>query len=216
MTCFRIRSSALAIQVLAPVLLANSAFAQQDFTYDFEGLQADQSIIGQDEWVIVRIPWQDVRVETGPGECSTLTAVSEIPGGSAKGAQRALKTNLDYSCNDQEVVWRARCYNESASGNSLSVFYVALDLTPSPDTTFAAGLGLQRTLGGPVRAFMKKSDGEVLGDTLLDNTCYEVELRVNFSQPGGVATLWYRNLDANQQEFRMDSVLQDIALGLEL
>lgn len=64
------------------------------------------------------------------------------------------------------------------------------------------------------RTYINSSTGAMYGDSLLIQNWYEFELHVNFSLPGARATLKYRNLTAGQTSFAVDSILQNVNLGL--
>lgn len=203
---------------------ASSAGPITDFDYDFEDppLKNNQLIFGQDLWVNPNPGVSgNIFVRPGPltgpgGVNNTQTANGD---GSSTGthASRPLDKAFYYTTKDTNVVWEVwgyapsyapsatSCCNRNATGGILPVVFGAHHVPPAPLTTFLNRLSSSTNSFGPTLLW---------GDVLLYDHWYEFRLTVDFSVYGGSATLSYRDVTAGATVFTIDSVIQNVNLGL--
>jgi hypothetical protein len=186
-----------------PPTTAESALALSNFDYDFEKLVNDRTIFGQGKWVNSNLG--DVAVRKGPGINQTQTAKGG-GGSTATGAIRPLDQAFYYTTKDTSVVWGVWGYVPSSSSN-MNALGGILPCVFGPWqlggltklTTFLA-----RQLPLPY----------LTGDGLLYDHWYEYRVIVDFSVPGGSATLSYRDVTGGATAFTNDRVIHNVNLGL--
>ncbi|NLF08580.1 MAG: PEP-CTERM sorting domain-containing protein [Pirellulaceae bacterium] len=207
------------------LLCAGPAQAGNLFSYDFEGLTAGQTIVGQDNWVSMnnsnrKDAW--VGVGTGVNTSNVFMSVDEngtTVGAKISDARRPFDTPLTFTTDDTNVEFSFLSYNDRGeytwdySNNCVNMWYdgIANDLNGGMGMYYLSSSQTQ-----PRTYFRSYTAVATYGDSLISGNWYEMKYMMDFSDGAGKITLQYRNITAEEETFTTDSVIQGISMDLTM
>jgi hypothetical protein len=186
---------------LALLASAGPAFASV-FTYDFESLNGGGvKLEGQDGWGPFEADVNLFTVNNGPGADTTQC----ITGGDWQ--RRTLDAPIVLTSDYRHAVQRFWVDITDASG------YAFVGALWSGGNAGRPAFGTHY-VGTDTTTLFRSAQGSVQqhGDTLARNQWYEIQLAMDLSTPGGLGTVYYRQV--GQSEFTRDHTLFDRPLGL--
>ncbi|MBS0197490.1 MAG: hypothetical protein JSR77_12100 [Planctomycetes bacterium] len=186
---------------------------QAGVAYTFDALN-NGSIIGQDAWVWVVPPWDPALVLNGAGPDGSKCLAANGATGSATGAARSLPCPIVYSSSHRSVVWSMKAKFVSAVFDSNCYFGGGVDPVTPAGNSLVFGMDKWSATGNVPRTAIAGPGGLRYGDAMTLGHWYEIQLALDFGQPGASATLRYRDLTSGQQNFTTDSVLTNIPCAL--
>jgi len=208
--------------VCAVFLGLSPATAQNEVTYDFEHLQVNHFIHGQDNWV------------DQPGQGQAVIMQNEDPANGTRVVRHFRTVNFNESAyltrvSEEQFAFPLYAGFETsatlrfdANGEHLALFALGHDQNGDGMTKGADG-ELGPAFGVYDRMFVVQAANE--GTTYLaefgsgnaGDDWYQIELRIDFSaqEESGTGSLFYRNLSDGDLDFQPVTGLQDVRLNLE-
>jgi hypothetical protein len=178
-------------------------------SYDFNTL-APGGLAGQDGWAMSVPTWSDATVTVGPAlESTHAKVVSSTPG--TTGLMRDISP-LAFTSEDTAVEQHFWVYAGAGSGGAATA---GLRWSGVPSHYMLGGLAYDAA--SPTTYFRTAAGDEKLGRQLSASHWYEFKTVMDFSQGGGVATLYTRDVTAGATTFIQDTTIGtegSIALGL--
>ena len=188
------KNKVLSFAVAFAVLLGVATIAQAEFSYDFRTL-SDGDLLDQDNWRGL-YSWGSLSVVSGTG-------ATNFTGGDCGGLK---DMSLGEYSSDTILLGTAQFYNITAS-DALAGF---VDTSVNEDNwlpIFGISTGT---------AYFRDAVDytEHYGDALTLGNTYDMQLTVDLSTAGGLATVSYRDVTAGDTDFTTDSSLVNIPMGL--
>ena len=176
------------------VLFGGASIAQAEFSYDFTTL-SEGNLLNQDNWRGL-YSWGSLSVVSGTG-------ATNFTGGDCGGLK---DMSLGEYSSDTILVGTAQFYNITTS-DTLAGF---VDISDNPDNWLPMfGISTGTAYFRDVVDYT-----EHYGDALTLGNTYDMQLTVDLSTAGGLATVAYRNVAAGETDFTVDSALTNIPMGL--